>query len=365
VSERSVLLLFLGDPPGDRRAQNFARYFESEGWHVELIAIQPSAAKGPRRFLEYHRRLKHAMKSKRVDVVFACDLYSLSAARSMKRNGQAKVLIYDSREIYTELPAVARRPIVKLVWRNLERRGLSDTDILIVTAPLDAQVICDIHGFLPRSVLVRNLPWLEADIVRDRSLLDRFGIPREARVGVYVGGLQQGRGLEKLIDSFIAFKSENKHLLLIGSGALRMQLEQQVKQNDLTKIVHFAGWMPADDALRMTAACDLGITLVEPVSRSYELALPSKLFEYMMAGIPVVSSRVEQVSDLFDNEEWITFVDVENPQSIRDGLAKAFANSENQSLRTRERDLAMSEFHFEHDALVLTRAMKNFIIHQS
>jgi hypothetical protein len=84
-----------------------------------------------------------------------------------------------------------------------------------------------------------------------------------------------------------------------------------------------------------------------------------------MAGIPVVSSYAEQVSDLFGKEEWITFVDVINPQSIKNGLEKGFANSENETLRTRERDLAMQEYHFEHDAEVLRRVMKNFIIHHS
>ena len=365
MSQASIIILFLGDPPGDRRARNFARYFEDEGWEVELIAIQPSKTRGPRRFLEYHNRLKRELQSKRTDVVFACDLYSLSVARMMKRKAQAKFLIYDAREIYTELPDVAKRPIVKFVWRNLERRGLIAADIVIITAPMDAQAICNVHGFLPRSVLIRNLPWRKANIIRDRSLLDQFGIPSESKVAVYVGGLQQGRGLEKLIDAFALFKDKQNHLLLIGGGALHTQLGAQITKLGLSNIVHFTGWMDADEALRVTAACDVGVTLVEPISRSYELALPSKLFEYMMAGIPVVSSFIEQVSDLFGKEKWITFVDVSDKQSIKNGLEKGFADSNSETLLSRERDLAMQEFHFEHDAAVLVRAMKNFVIHNS
>ena len=53
--------------------------------------------------------------------------------------------------------------------------------------------------------------------------------------------------------------------------------------------------MPHEDLLALTATADFGLSLIEPVSLSYEYCMPNKLFEYMMAGVPViVSPTVEQ-----------------------------------------------------------------------
>ncbi len=343
-------MLSMADAATDRRAHNFKRFFEGAGWKVELLSIATKSARGPERFFEYDRALKRAARARSVDIVMACDLFSLSAARWMKLHQKAKLLLYDSREVYTELPNVARKPLAKWIWRWLERRGLQSTDLIIATGPRDIQAICDVHDFLPRSVLVRNLPW-RAEIERDRGLLDRFEIPREARVAVYVGGIQHGRTLRKLIEIFRELP--DRHLLLIGDGELKKAMEAAVPPN-----VHFAGAMPSEDALRVVAACDIGISLIEPISPSYALALPSKLFEYMMCGIPVVSSRLEQVTDLFANEDWITFVDVNDLRSIRDGIETALANSRNSALRERERSIALTEYHFEHDAEKLLTLME-------
>ena len=356
---RTLLMLFFGDTATDRRTQNFRKFFEQSGWNVELLAVTTTAARGPRKFLEYHQNLAEAVRTKYADVVFACDLYSLSAAAWLKRHKRVQFLIYDAREVYTELPTVAKKPIAKFIWRTLERQGLAITDIIVTTGPHDIQAICDVHKFLPRPVLVRNLPWYNPNLISDRSLLDRFGIPREASVFVYIGGLQEGRGLKKLVQAVEnGERRENNqpHILLIGDGILKAELEDLAQKLGVAKRIHFAGVIPSEEAIGLAAACDVGVSLIEPISRSYELALPSKLFEYMMAGIPVVSSKLQQVIELFENERWITFVDVADPVSIKEGMNKALVNSTSE-LREVERDLAHNEFHFERDAALLLEAM--------
>jgi glycosyltransferase involved in cell wall biosynthesis len=354
-NQRSILLLFFGDTATDRRVQNFRRFFEQSGWSVELLAVKSGVKRGPRRFFEYHRMLANAVRAKRADVVLACDLYSLSAAAWLKRNNRVRLLIYDAREVYTELPTVANRPVVKWVWRSLERRGLSSTDFILTTGPNDVQAIFDIHHFLPQSVLVRNLPWRDSNLTRDRSLLERFGIPHDAAVLVYVGGLQEGRGLRKLIECSKTLTSI--HVLLIGNGFLRQRLEEFAEASGVNDRVHFASAVPSDEALKIAAACDVGISLIEPISRSYELALPSKLFEYMMAGLPVVSSQLEQVVELFAEQEWIAFVDINDAESVQTGIRTAIEMAGNKLLRENERALALDQFHFERDASHLLTAI--------
>ena len=354
-------MLALADAATDRRAQNFKRFFEDAGWEVELLAPKTNAKRGPMRFFEYHRKLWRAMQSRSADAMLACDLYSLSAARRMRLRGRAQLLIYDAREVYTELPTVARKPLAKMFWKRAERQGLAAADLMLSTGPRDVQAICDVHHFIPRPVLVRNLPWRSPDLAPEKNLLVQHGVPAGATVLAYVGGVQEGRGLERLFRVLPTLSSKGVHVLLIGDGVLRSHLEAVVSELGLTSTVHFAGARPSDEALRMAAACDAGISLIEPISRSYELALPSKLFEYMMCGIPVVSSRLEQVTDLFASEDWISYADVNDPNSIRQGIESAIANAKNPALRDRERSLALSEYHFEHDAGKLLALIDRYI----
>lgn len=342
----SILLLFLGNRSTDRRLQNFERFFGESGWQVEVMTVQPSVARGPRRFLNYDRLAKRAIRTKRADVVMACDLYSLGAAVHMKRAGNAKHVIYDSREVYTELPTVAHRPLVKWAWKRYERKHIDDVDLMLVTGPHDADAIRRVHSGIPRTVLVRNLPW-RTELIRDRSLLRQYGLSPDIDTLIYVGGLQRGRGLTKLIT---AMRSLEEQLLIVGAGELEDELRALATGYHLDHRVKFAGAVPAEDAMNLIAACDAGVSLVEPISESYALALPSKVFEYMMSGIPVLSSRLRQVIELFEREEWIEFVDVNDDTDIERGIRAVLAKAGSHELSERTRALAMEKYHFAADA---------------
>ncbi|MDP4199953.1 MAG: glycosyltransferase [Bacteroidota bacterium] len=343
-SAKSLLMLFLGDPVTDRRVQSFERLFQEAGWNVELLAVKLVYTHGPRKFSEYHRKLARAVIGKRADIVMACDLYSLSVAAWMRKNGRAKKLVYDAREVYTELPAVAHKPLRRAIWKQVEHHGLTSTDIIVVTAPHDLQAILDVHGFIPRSMLIRNLPWKNEMLRRHQAQLEDYGIPVGSNVVVYLGGLQQGRGLEAAVQSVVATAA---HLFMIGDGALRQTIEQLAVKEGVGDQVHFAGALPSDHALALAASCDVGLVIVEPVSKSYELALPSKLFEYMMAGIPIVTNHMRHVQELFEDKPWIEFVSI-TPEAIRAGITKAMKVSA--IARFEEKRLALQRYHFASDA---------------
>ena len=46
--------------------------------------------------------------------------------------------------------------------------------------------------------------------------------------------------------------------------------------------------------------CHIGFSLIKPVSKSYEQALPNKLFEYALAGIPVIASNLPEMDKIIN-----------------------------------------------------------------
>ena len=206
ISDKPVArLLFLNDPHTDRRTKNFIDIFRDLGYETDVIVATPGVdrserlvinatsvtrlplpySSGSQMFFRYDKLLNEYLeKATQCDILLACDLFSLRAAARAKVKGKAKRLFYDARELYTELPAVAKIPIKKWFWKIWEKKGLKQTDLVIVTGPLDAEAIRAVHGFLPPTVLVRNLPKRE-ELHANNYLREYFSIPFDKKIFVY------------------------------------------------------------------------------------------------------------------------------------------------------------------------------------
>jgi len=377
MSKPSIRFLYLGDPKTDRRLKNFISLFSGLGYKVELIIASPRAtndesritiegaatteihldhSRGAKMFLEYNRLLQNELANREpCDILFACELYSLKAAAQAKQNGKAKKLIFDARELYTELPTVASNPLKKLFWKRWEKRGLEQADLIIVTAPDDAAAIKQVHGFLPESIVIRNLPKREEFHTND-YLRKYYHILFEKKIFVYVGGMQTDRGLRNMIDTMTSLK-DIAVFIMIGEGILKERLQEQSIQLGLQNVVFFHPAIDSEKIIEILSSADIGISLIEQHSKSYQFALPSKVFEYLLAGLPVISSPLKQVRDIFAGNEGVIFAEPDNPAALIGACKGAIALSNNANLRKQIHDDAYSNFTFEKDE----QALKNYL----
>jgi glycosyltransferase involved in cell wall biosynthesis len=370
-----IRFLFLGDPRTDRRLKNFMTIFAEFGFRTELIFASPHAhneqfsssttvtelhlknSGGVKMFLEYHTLLeKELAKSQPCDILFACELYSLKAAVKAKQEGKGGKLFYDARELYTELPTVATSPIKKYFWKRWERRGLRQSDLVIVTAPDDAPAIKQVHGFLPQSVVIRNLPMRE-NLQRNNYLREYFHIANDKKIFVYVGGLQKDRGLEKMITAMATLK-DNAAFVMIGNGVLKNSLETTSQRFNN---IYFHPEIDSDKVISVLSSADIGVSLIEQHSISYQLALPSKIFEYMLAGLPVISSPLKQVQEIFSGTKGIIFVDPEDQTELIDGCRKAQLLSDDNELKDSLHSDIFNNFTFEAEAKAIKKYLDNYM----
>jgi glycosyltransferase involved in cell wall biosynthesis len=88
------------------------------------------------------------------------------------------------------------------------------------------------------------------------------------------------------------------HWLLIGDGPQRRMVDEAVKQHGLHERVSLPGLVPHAEMPAYLAACDI---LVSPHGRQADggefFGSPTKLFEYMASGRPIVASAVGQIAD--------------------------------------------------------------------
>ena len=70
------------------------------------------------------------------------------------------------------------------------------------------------------------------------------------------------------------------------------------------------------ELINYTAAADVGLSLIENISLSYYYALPNKLFEYIMAEVPVVVSNLPQMAEVVKEYKIGDVVELEEKGSL-------------------------------------------------
>jgi|GEM_PF-5008437 len=106
-------------------------------------------------------------------------------------------------------------------------------------------------------------------------------------VFIYQGGLTPHRGVEHLLSVFQAERVPHS-LVFMGYG----ESEEQIRAATIAcKRIALLPAFPLQQALGISALAHVGLFVIPgTVSQSYELCLPNKFFEYMLAGIPIVVS---------------------------------------------------------------------------
>ncbi len=249
--------------------------------------------------LEHARYLRLATADARshgADIYLAHDLETLPAALRAARPGGARV-VYDSHELFAERAAAGRGG--RFAWRALERRLIGRADAVVTVSESIADELVARYG-ISRPVVVRNLPSGAPHGGGPSPLRERLGIDRAARVVLYLGGLQRGRGLEPLVRG--AAVLDGVVLVLMGPGhpgyveGLR-EVARSAGAQDRTV---FAAPVSAAEVVPWARGADVGVAPIQNVSLSYYLSLPNKLFDYIAAGLPVVASDFPEIRRVVD-----------------------------------------------------------------
>ncbi len=262
-----------------------------------------------------NRRFIAAGLATGADVWHSHDLNTLYVGSRCKAKRPGTRLVYDSHELATQRSRMGR---VKRRWAGWnERRGLRHADEVIMTTRSRARYQVERYG-IPFPNLIRNVPEI-IEVETGWDLHERLEIPKDRRILLYQGSIQEFRGIEEAIEAVTML--DRCVLVVIGYGYHRPALEEVVRRRGLADRVKFFGPIPNDELLYYTASADVGLCVIRGQSLSYRWSLPNKLFEYMMAGIPVVASDYEEMGRVVKEEGVGTVCDPDDPESIAAAVA--------------------------------------------
>ncbi len=203
-------------------------------------------------------------------------------------------LVYDTHELETETCGMGL--FRTLVSKLLERLLAPTADMIIVVSPGIGEWYRKRYPRIPVHV-VRNIPDVSAPSpTRSNYLREHFSLSRDDRVFLYVGVLGYGRAILLMLRAFARARPD-RHLVLMGYGPLESEVRTFADQY---ANIHFHPAVASEDVVSYAAGADVGLCLIENVCLSYVITLANKLFEYLLAGIPVVASDFPAMKHILD-----------------------------------------------------------------
>lgn len=258
-------------------------------------------------------RLARERTDLRADLVIAHDYHTSDVGFEVSQVCGAKFSIdvhEYAREQYSNIPDWVKweQPVIIGVQDYYLRRADNVTvvcqgiaDLLEAETPMKA-----------RPTVIRNFPFLNVQTFR----------PVGERIKVlYHGDLSRPRQIHVALQSMPKWRNEFD-LILRGSGDAGYigELKRLVERLGLQSRVFFEPAVPFEKIVEAANQADIGFFSYEAYSPQIRFALPNKLFEYVMAGLAVCISDLEEVGRVVTGYRLGKLIPQHTPDSIAETI---------------------------------------------
>jgi len=150
--------------------------------------------------------------------------------------------------------------------------------------------------------IVSNVPIINK-VESERNYNLSFEKPRDQCRIIFVGLLDIFRDLALFLRSIPhILKKANIELVIVGDGPERTMLEDLARNLQIENVVRFTGWTRAEAISGLIKESDIGI-IPHKINDLTQTTIPNKLFDYMLAGLPVLSTNIKPIMRLLEENK--------------------------------------------------------------
>lgn len=279
-------------------------------WPYKALRMKLLFKKGPLFYLFFNIRLFFVLLVSKADLLFSNDLDTLLPNFLAARIKNIP-LIYDSHELFCEVPELQHAPLKKRIWECLEKSIVPRLKFCITVNDSIARIFTEKYAV--KFHVIRNIPaHTKHHLITDKTVLQ---IPDDKKIIVLQGaGINIDRGAEELVEAMVYVN--DAILLIIGGGDVWEILEEKVRVKNLGDKVRLIKKIPREQLMAYTAAADLGLTIDKNTNPNYYYSLPNKLFDYIHAGTPVLASRLPEIEKIITEYQVGEFIGEHDPAHI-------------------------------------------------
>jgi glycosyltransferase involved in cell wall biosynthesis len=256
-----------------------------------------------------------------MDVWQAESIITLGLAVSLRQRLGGHI-VYDANDIDSEAGRMARLPGPwKQLLRRHERRLARAADAVVTVSDPYAQVLERVLG-RPVDAIVRNAAVVEDverepiddDVRRTDRFADALDLPDGRRIVLYMGQVMRGRGLRQLFEAMSLV--DEADLVVAGFGPDYERYQGIAAALPHAGRIHFMGSVPPAEIPAWTRAADVSAMPVQPDTLNHRLNTPTKLYDAMGVGVPVVASDLPGIAPIVRETGCGVLCDPQDPADI-------------------------------------------------
>lgn len=256
-------------------------------------------------------------------VIHACDLVTLPAAVAAARK-QGGRIVYDIRDLaIVEYP---HHPAGIKLWRRVrERRLIRRADKIIVPSEGFAEFLQARYS-IERPDIVCNSPVEEALATDEKGLRESLGLSPETPLIAFTGMLRHDRGLREIFRALVL--CPGFHFARVGpdDDALNRAALDLAAELGISDRVHLVPPVPTYRVPGFVESADLSVIANHNFSANIDLAMPNKIFETALAGLPVAVGRYRDMGRFVRDNDIGVVMDETDPEDIARAIKEVYEN---------------------------------------
>ena len=288
------------------------------------------------------------------DVYHSNDLNTLPQGIICSKIFRRRYLVYDSHEVQSSRTGYGKQAYY------IEKILIKFIDKMIMTNRTRAEYVKDLYNIdLPE--IVHNYPFYTKDdsIENKYDIYGMLDIPRDKPILLYQGGIQVGRGLDKIVEAIDKFN--DGITVFIGDGKLKPEIMKMVDERNLNDKVRFLNKVPVDELKYYTANAYLGFQVLNNVCFNHYSACSNKLFEYMMSKVPVVACNFPEIKRVVQEEQIGLVVDSHDPNEIANAVNTLLENKELHSMFSENCTKAREKYNWNNEKENFVKIYDSFL----
>ncbi len=292
-----IVMAVINDLLTDQRVDRHRRTLTEAGFDVVVLGrleVPTRHHRGWQFYYELNRGLRRKVAEQRPDIVWANDTDTLLGCYLAAKRRRAK-LVLDCHELFPEVPEIQHKPLVKWVWRTLERWLMLKCDALLTVCNSIAEYYRLQLGV--SMTVVRNLRSSapeESKSQRAEEVKSGATPTSDLRLLLYQGRVNLGRGVDWAIDA-LEWLPECR-LVVAGDGDLLTQMKAYAATKRWADRISFTDRLTPDKLHALTPQADVGLVMLEDMGLNYHYALPNRIGDFVYAGVPMVVSDLPEMS---------------------------------------------------------------------
>lgn len=263
------------------------------------------------------------------EAIHCHDYLMLEIGRRIKQLNNNITLIYDAHELFHSWPLNFKGkllPTIKTIISKKvsilnEKRNARFIDYLITVNQSLAENLKEYFNLDKQPLSLRNLQDSLPYTKGQHLLRKKLGIPESSKILVFIGAHVYFHSLNmKMILDQIAGRKDVALVFIAKADVNRKEVEdyaQSIKANN----VYYHDIVPPTDIPQYLCDCDVGLVPTwNKKDLSYWYALDNKLFNYLLAGIPILATAQPEYKNIVESYEIGVCVNPDEPNAYCRGL---------------------------------------------